>query len=169
MSWILVVMSTFERQLAHVCKTRKAFLWIAIPIFVAALVLSVRSVIFVSVAVRTDAAVTNVECRESSSSTGGHTTYRPTFEFQDASGQQHKVQLGHSSSAYSYCVGEHVAILYDPKEPQRVRVASFQGTWGLTLMLLFLGMGCTCCGFLLSYVEKAPAKRHEERQGADSS
>ena len=121
-------------------------------------ILFVHSVAFVSAAVGADATVSHVESEQTVSGGADQVpgvVYRPTFTFQDTSGQQHTVKLDHASSSYDFRVGEQMEILYDPDDPQRLRIRSFSGTW--LFPAWFLGFGVGAIGVFC--VVRAAARR----------
>ena len=121
--------------------TRLAFTLIGLGLFVFGSVLTARTMMFVGRAERTNATVVKVE--KNTSHNGGRgrrtTSYQPTFRFTDTTGVAHTVTLGYSSSEFNYAVGAEVAILYDPQAPASICVATFFGTWLLSLLILGVG------------------------------
>jgi hypothetical protein len=119
------------------------------PLLVVGIVLLVRTVRFVTSAHQADARVTKVDQHGSVSKDRTTRTYRPTFEFLDAGGTSRTVTLDHYSSTYNYTVGRRVKVLYLPDDPHRLRVASFFGVWGVTLIVGGLGVWFCMFGGLM--------------------
>jgi len=163
-------LTAIAQKLALVRKVGKLFFWVAVVLLVAGMVLLVRAVVFVSTAKQAEAVVTEVEShRDARRRAPGRRfprVYTPTFRFTDTTGRQHVVRLKVSSSRYDYTVGERVTILYDPAAPEHVRVRSFFGTWGVTLLVLALGLGAGFFACVISAAAKTLEKRPEERAAA---
>lgn len=107
----------------------KSVPWIAVFAVLAAGAMFVHTMLFYLTAKQTTCTVLKVDVSHNGSSTN---TYRPTIEYTDDQGQSHVVEFAISASHYNYSVGQKVAILYDPQDPQTVRFDSFMGVWGLT-------------------------------------
>ncbi len=56
--------------------------------------------------------------------------------------------MDHYSTEYSYSIRDRVPILYDPSSTS-VRVDSFLGIWGVSLLVVALGAGMILFGLIL--------------------
>jgi hypothetical protein len=79
-----------------------------------------------------------VDQATSAGSKGG-TLYSPVVEFSTSDGRQIRVTGSVSSSSPSYARGDHVAVLYDPANPEQARLDSFTEAWFATLIMAGLG------------------------------
>lgn len=61
-------------------------------------------------------------------------SYKPTFRFLDEEGNKQRATSSWSSSSYNYDRGERVEILYDWRNPQRIRVNSWFSIWGIGMI-----------------------------------
>lgn len=75
---------------------------------------------FVARAVMTQAVVTRIHREGSMVSSSGY----PVFRFTDRQGRTHEVRSGVGSDPPDYRVGDRIAVLYDPDDPQTARVDS---------------------------------------------
>ncbi len=67
------------------------------------------------------------------------TSYKPTFRFLDENGSKHRATTSWSSSSYDYSSGQRVEILYDWRDPQRIRVNSWFSIWGIGMIPAGMG------------------------------
>jgi hypothetical protein len=72
-----------------------------------------------------------VEMRSTQNSQNGTTTteYAPVYTFTDSAGVTHRGESDTYSNPPSYSVGDPIALLYDPNNPQDVRINSFWSLW----------------------------------------
>lgn len=63
-------------------------------------------------------------------------TYKPVFEYIDRSNATKEFKSEVNSSPPAYKVGEKVAIVYDPKDLEEVKVVSYWGLYRWTIILL---------------------------------
>lgn len=68
-----------------------------------------------------------------------HTSYAPTFRFLDASQTQYTVSSLLYQSPPAFRVGDSVAVLYLPTDPQNARIDTYLQVWGLPSLLGLLG------------------------------
>lgn len=115
----------------------KSFLVAGSVLTFLALVFLVRTAVFLSDAVRVEASVIK---NETTYSDEGNPLYQPTFFFRDGQGSGHTVRLHYSSSEYGYNEDDRVSVLYDPDDPQTIRIDSFFGIWLLTVVFGFIGI-----------------------------
>lgn len=66
-------------------------------------------------------------------------SYKPTFRFLDENGGKQRATTSWSSSGYDYDRGERVEILYDWRDPQRIRVNSWFSIWGIGMIPAGIG------------------------------
>jgi hypothetical protein len=90
---------------------------------------------FLQRAVDTEGVV--VGMKESRSSKGSG--YSPIFEYRSADGAMHRVTEGSSSSHPGVAVGDTVPVKYDPKRPDKGRLAKPLNLWGFGGFFVFLG------------------------------
>ncbi len=85
-------------------------------------------------AVALEAQVVSVKADRSGSSENA--LFKPVFTFSDADGRAHTAPAAHSDEAYDFAVGERVPILFNPAQPETVRVNNgSQSSTGLTIAL----------------------------------
>jgi hypothetical protein len=84
---------------------------------------------FLSRAVPLTGRVTDYEFRRSDNPDGPCGYYHPTVEFEDETGQPHRVTLSLGGSTRTHDVGVPVALLFDPACPDRTRMCSFVHLW----------------------------------------
>lgn len=131
----------YQRLGGHASESKKnriviwvitAFGVIAFVSGVAALVLTVK---FVNSAVETTARVVHVQISYGDDST----TYKPTVQFRDTNGRTVEAESWMSSSSYDFNVGEKIPILYDPADPENIRLNYFFEKWGFGVILTGIG------------------------------
>lgn len=66
-------------------------------------------------------------------------SYKPTFRFLDENGNKHRATTSWSSSSYDFSSGQKVEILYDWRDPQRIRVNSWFSIWGIGMIPAGIG------------------------------
>lgn len=66
-------------------------------------------------------------------------SYKPTFRFLDEEGNKQRATTSISSSGYDYDRGERVEILYDWRDPQRIRVNGWFSIWGIGMIPVGIG------------------------------
>jgi len=97
--------------------------------------LLVDAVRFIGVAVPSEGKVISVEA----DSSGDGVTYTPTIRYTGQDGVTRDAPTHVSSSGYDYRLGTRVDILYDPSEPDEVRIDSVVSLWALPLGFTILG------------------------------
>jgi hypothetical protein len=91
---------------------------------------------FVDSAARAEGTVTKlVESRNRDSGT----TFRPVFVFHDSKGAEHEIYSTMGSYPPSYKVGENVAVLYAPEDPDNASLDGFFDLWLVPLIVGVLG------------------------------
>lgn len=118
--------------------------------------LTVRMVWFLSIAVPADGKVVAVE----SAGRVGHArgrSYRPVFEFRDATGETNRVRERFSSRPPLFSRGEKVRVLYDPDKPQRAHIRHFMTLWFAPLITFVLGAGFTYASYAIRKRSKSRA------------
>lgn len=109
-------------------------------------------------AARADAVVLELVPSSSRDSNG----FAPVFEFDDADGERVRVY----SRSFSYPpvaqVGDTIAVLYDPEEPEDARTDTFFAKWGVPLIAgifasLWFG-GCLVGVLLLGWLRRKVAR-----------
>ncbi|WP_369600686.1 DUF3592 domain-containing protein [Hahella sp. SMD15-11] len=68
----------------------------------------------------------------------GQYQYHPVIIFEDRAFKPYQFVAAQASS--NLRTGETVTVLYDPEDPNKAHVASFESTWGGTLICGFLGL-----------------------------
>lgn len=114
----------------------KSLPWFALVAVVAAGAIFVQTMLFYLNSNEATCTVLAVDVLRGSGSSG-NTTYRPTIQYTDDQGVRHVVAFVVATSYYNFSVGQDVAILYDPNDPQSVRFNTFMGVWGLTTGIAF--------------------------------
>ena len=78
----------------------------------------------------------------------GDTTYRAVFRFSDADGKQHTVTSSMNMKPAGHRVGDRVAVLYPPGNPEGARIDSFWELWFTPTIPLVIGAGFAIWFFL---------------------
>ncbi|HCO23343.1 Inner membrane protein YmfA [Gimesia maris] len=107
----------------YVCPFMKFFTYFAALLFLFGVVTSVRTYLFISKAVKTQAVIVENLSRDQS--------YVPKFTFQDQQGQTYEII---SSTGYNLPLGrpgDKIEILYDPDNPKRAEENNFRALWAL--------------------------------------
>ncbi len=107
---------------------------------------------FSKYAVATTGSVIDLDINRSSDSNS--VSYRPTVAFTDTDGIKRSGQTFLSSSSYNYNIGARVEILYDSRNPSKLRIQSWFSLWGFGLIFLLTGLGIMIGAALLWRVMK---------------
>lgn len=67
-------------------------------------------------------------------------SYRPKFEYHDGSGSTRNAIGDVGSNSPKYSIGEKVKLIYDPDDFDQVKVKSYWGLHGATIISLILGV-----------------------------
>lgn len=78
---------------------------------------------------------TVIEMQESSSPDSGCCTYSPVIEYQ-VNGQTYTIEGGIASDPPQYSVGDQVAIVYDPANPQTAQINSLAENWLMPVLVI---------------------------------
>lgn len=74
-------------------------------------------------------------------STGGKSTsYKPVFKFKTALNQEVIYRHNVSTSPPAWKIGEEAVIVYDSNNPQKAKLLTYFGSFGLSVILLALAM-----------------------------
>lgn len=95
----------------------------------------VEAVLFSAGASRTVGLVVDVSVSRDSDGA----SYAPMIAYQSADGQTHTGVTHISSGNYDYARGDRVDILYDPADPEIVRIDSFFSLYGFGLIFALVG------------------------------
>lgn len=98
---------------------------------------------FAAHAVHADGVVTDLDYQSSSKGKG---TYHPLVDFTAANGTVVHYTSSSGSNPAAYSRGDHVAMLYDPANPEHAQIDSFMENWFGTLMLGAFGLVSTLIG-----------------------
>lgn len=90
---------------------------------------------FMDNSVETIGTVTSVEVIHGDDSV----SYKPTFRFLDEEGNKQRATTSFSSSSYDFDRGARVEILYDWRDPQRIRVNGWFSIWGIGMIPAAVG------------------------------
>jgi hypothetical protein len=63
-------------------------------------------------------------------------TYKPTIRYVDHSGRKQRGETFLSSSNYDFRVGSKVNILYDTRNPEKLRMDTWFATWGFGIVFM---------------------------------
>ena len=110
----------------------------------------------------TKAVVVSVKRHRTSSDSGLRYTFFPTFRYTDAAGAERVAQVRIGSDGYNYPVGSEVPILFDPEDPEDVRVAEGSDIWMMGVIATILGVAFVGLGVVMTRSARA-ALRMEER------
>jgi hypothetical protein len=92
---------------------------------------------FVKSASRAEGTITKfVEEKDSDSDA---VIYYPVYTFHDSQGQDHEITSSSGSSLSGYKVGQTVAVLYSPDQPEKAKLDGFFDIWFLTVLLVGSG------------------------------
>jgi hypothetical protein len=97
--------------------------------------LLVDAIAFVSAALPSKGEVIAVETKADSDGV----TYVPTIRYTARDGASHEAVTHIAASGYDYRIGAGVDILYDPAEPEEVRIDDPLSLWALPVGLTLLG------------------------------
>jgi uncharacterized Tic20 family protein len=90
---------------------------------------------FLNKAEKTNGTVLDVVERKTSDGT----TYYPVYSFVDIYGTKHKVYSKSGSYPPQYAVGDPISIIYDPDNPEEIKMDSFGSIWVGTIIAGVLG------------------------------
>lgn len=111
------------------------FTIIGLGFLAAGIGLTITAYDFSENATSTTGAVVSVEVNYGENST----TYRPTIRFLDFAGRKQRSTTFLSSSNYNYDVGQKIDIIYDVRDPSKMRIDSWFAIWGLGFIFLVVG------------------------------
>ena len=138
-----------------------AFLIVGLGLLTAGVISYFHTRTFVSAAIRTTAAVIDLESRSSS---GGHGGYIAVLSFIDKIGQTQKTRTQNAQNPAPVTVGQKVGILYLPSDPESAKIESFNGLWLTTLLLGGAGVAFFAMG-LIALLSIRRLNQEEEAQG----
>lgn len=121
------------------------FTVIGLALLVGAFYLYLDKQTFVKKAEIVDGKVVELLVRRSSNSI----MYTPVVSFITKEGSKIEITSSVSSNSPSYSVGETVAIIYDPKEPNKADINGFESLWLAVLVVGILGMAFFLVGFCI--------------------
>lgn len=110
--------------------------FVGVGIFCLSIYLLFKSLDFIKTGTRTTATV--IELVEKSSSDGR--TYAPVFEYKTHFNEKIKYHYPVSSSPASWTVGEEATIVYDNNNTRSVKLLTYFGTFGWTVVLMAIAM-----------------------------
>jgi len=122
---------------------------------------------FLFKAQRTVGEVTSVEKHYIKSGNDGPVfNYRPTVRYQVSTGQTYSTAVRRSSSDYDFDIGKRIDVLYDPENPEHVRIKDFWATYVNSIGIAFTGLICLFLGGFLrprrsSCRKRGQIKKHE--------
>lgn len=93
---------------------------------------------------------TIIELIKGSSTSGSSTTriYTPVFTYKDESGKEYKHKSKYSSSTPAGNIGDQIDVLYNPENPNDVKIDTWFSNWGVTTILGGLGTANFLVGFV---------------------
>ena len=121
---------------------------LVILVFAAAIALNTLH--FVHTAVATSGRI--IELRESTDKDGQKLS-TPVFVFQDTSNASHRIRSSVSSSADRFRVGDQVAILYSPNNPDNASINTTSDVWGSSICLGALGGALLVFGLVATWYQ----------------
>jgi len=127
---------------------------------IAGLIWLVNTAVFVRRAAKAPGLVIAMDRSEGSE---GGSVYHPVFTFADAGGIIHTQRSSFGSSDFSFEVGQHVAVLYDPVTPKHSKIESFQTVWFGPLMITVMGIlgGAFACFWLFLWIRGTRLKNSD--------
>lgn len=111
---------------------RVIFTLIGLGLLVGGGILSFLAYDFTENALSADGRVVSVETTYSDDGV----SYRPTIRYIDFRGRKQRGVTFMSSSSYNYPVGTEVAILYDIRDPESIRMDNWLATWGIGVIAI---------------------------------
>lgn len=82
--------------------------------------------------------------------------YHPTLEFEDESGQAHRVTVSFGSGERAYEASSPVAVLFDTTDQARTRIRSFHHLWFFPLVFTVLGAAGLTGGLAFGFLFDVP-------------
>lgn len=95
-----------------------------------------NSVGFLNKGIKTTAKVVEILVNEDSDGD----TYRPVFEFTDIRQQVIRYQYYVSSSPAAWDLGDEVNLIYNPNNPEEVKICTYYGLYGIAVTLMAIAM-----------------------------
>lgn len=90
---------------------------------------------------------TVVALEESRSTSGNGTAYYPVIHYQTHEGSQHEVTATVGGNPPDFQVGDSVAVLYDPENPETMRLDASLHIWFPSILLGVFGVIFTLMGY----------------------
>jgi Protein of unknown function (DUF3592) len=116
------------------------------------LVVSGRTRRFLTTGSRADGVVTALVPRTSMEGPdSARTTYAPSVEFTTQTGALRGFTSATAASRPAYRVGQHVVVVYDPRNPRKAIILSFGAVWLVPLILWGLGALFVLIGMLVAF------------------
>jgi uncharacterized protein DUF3592 len=112
---------------------------------------------FVSVAVACEGRITQLEFHQSEHGT----SYTPVFVYRDASGIERTGRGSLSNSRASYTSGDSIPLLYDPANPDDVRVNRTWSLWFAPLICAIITVSLFADGLLTMFILPKWGKRRK--------
>ena len=116
------------------------------------LVVSGRTRRFLTTGCRADGVVTALVPRTNMEGPDlARTTYAPSVEFTAQTGALRSFTSATAASRPAYRVGQHVVVVYDPRNPRKAIILSFGEVWLVPLILWGLGALFMLIGMLVAF------------------
>lgn len=129
----------------------KIFSWFVAFSVLVTVGLAIHTCVFIANAQQATCTIEAVEIVKDNSGVGGKygksgrgPAYRPTIQYTGPQGRIHVVAFSIAAVHYNYDVGQKVAILYNPKDPQSVRFDNFLGVWAGTIVIGIISIFLAC-------------------------
>jgi hypothetical protein len=111
-------------------------LTVGLALLIASLFFFRKTIGFIKSSERTTATVIKLE--EISSSDGR--TWKPIFKYTTYTGKEYTYRASFSSSPSPWKVGDEAQLAYEPANPQKAKLLTYLGSFGLPITLLTIAM-----------------------------
>ena len=93
----------------------------------------------------------------------GGSYFRAIFEFRDAAGAVYTVRDSVGSYPASYAVGDSVSVLFEPTDPKKAKLDSFNSLWGMSFVMGILGGVSLFFALIIYAITEFCIRRHSSR------
>ena len=109
-----------------------------------------RTKLFLETAIKTDGVVTEMVAVQSSD--GGNSQSAPVYKFTAKDGTECTIRSSVSSYPPAFSVGQKIAVLYDPSNPQNAKIDGFFNIWLVPFILAVMGGGGLLIGAAFTFM-----------------
>ena len=156
-----MITPTKAKKLYHISILVMVF---SVPWFVVGIIFAVRTHLFIQSAIHAKGIIVELEQRRSDE---GSTVYSPVCTFTDVQGNTHKVSISIYSNPAIVGVGDEIEVLYDPDNPQKVRINRFLYLRTLEAIFTAIGVSYLVLFLWLALYAKRKMKSEQPILGGD--